>query len=197
MSYIIIIGILIFLFFIWWANRPLYHRNVKSNEFERYLKGFLDQMRPGSLMFIHHESSDRFVQYAKYESEDLKSILNCGFPDAPWSRPYFDNVAAMLQENHINYHIVKTEGIVNQFIVVDIVSDNTDYAAKSAAGLANKIFKVMGLDEDAHYRINSEGTLCADAAIPELEKLKSNPIKIVRYLASRSLRKRQNKERKK
>jgi hypothetical protein len=193
MSYIIILGLLVFFFFIWWVNRPIYYKNVHTNEFEKYVKAFLNQSKTGSLMFIQHESSDRFVQFAKHESKNLKSILNFGFPDAPCSRAYFDNVLVMLQENHINYETMKTEGMVNQFIYVNIASDNEDYAAKTATSLAIKVFKAMGLDEEAHYRISFDATVSADAAIPELEKLASSQNKIIRNLASRSLRNRQKK----
>ena len=198
MLYVIILGLLIFLFFIfiWWGNKPIYYKNVQTNEFEKYVKAFLNQSKTGSLIFIQHESSDRFVQFAKYESKDLRPILNFGFPDAPWSRTYFDNVLVMLQENHIDYETMKAERMVNQFIYVNIASDNADYAAKTATNLAIKVFKAMDLDEEAHYRISFKATVSADAAIPELEKLASSQNKIVRNLASRSLRNRQNKKEK-
>jgi len=194
MWYLIALFVVLLIIVIWWMRRPLYHRNIKSEEFKKYLGGFLSQCSEGSLMFIEHEDSDRFVQFAKYQLDNSRTILHFGFPDAPWSRQYFDTIVNMLQTLDISHKITTGEAQIQRFVEVDLVLDDLENTVSIGARIAQATFEVMGLTENARFKIHYRGDLSPEAARSSLETLREQPNRLVRTLSRYYLRKLSDKK---
>ncbi len=173
--------IILFIVLIWWIQHPLYYRNVKSEGFEKYLKNFLSQCADGSLMFIEHAGSVRFVQFAIRNNSHI--ILHFGFPDAPWSREYFAPVMKQLQTLKIDYNVTTCEGPTRRFLEVYLSLDDQAKAASVGAQIARVAFEAMGLTESARFKIHYEGELSPEAVRSSLEPLGQQPNKLIRTLS--------------
>lgn len=170
-----LIGIVVLVVFLrWWMKRPHYHRNVKRNEFERFLRGLIVQSAHGAILFIEHEGSDRFVQFAKYVTIESGTIINFGFPDAPWSQNYFKPLMEALESAGVDYHIQSTgddHGFVSRFIDVNMKVDNIDKVAKELARIAHISFETMGLGNSEKFQIHYEGDMDRNAVLSSTEEL--------------------------
>ncbi len=173
MIWIIISIVLGIILFIWYMRRPYYHRGVKQNELERFIRGLMDQCDDGSLLFIEHENSDRFIQFAKYETKKIGTILHFGFPDAPWSREYFKRMVIELQDAGMDYSIQSTgEESVRRFIDVDIEATKINSIEKRGAKLAQIAFRAMGLGQNEKYRVRYDADLSPRAFHNAMEQIK-------------------------
>jgi hypothetical protein len=183
MWYLIALIVILLLVFVWWIQRPLYHRRVRPEEFERFLGEFLNQGAEGSLLFIQHENSPRFVQFAKYCSNQGQTILHFGFPDAPWSRQYFDPLAKTFQTLGIEFNITTGEGLIHKFLEIDLEKEDLQNKILMGAHLARVAFKVMGVGENERFKVQFKGDLSVEAARPSIELLRDAPNKLVRRLS--------------
>ena len=173
MIWIIISIVLVVLFFIWYMRRPYYHRGVKQSEVEHFIRGLIAQCDDGSLLFIEHEHSDRFVQFAKYETKEFGTVLHFGFPDAPWSREYFKRVALEIEDAGMNYSIRSTgEEPVRRFIDVDIEVNKVDSIEEKGAKLAQIAFRATGLGQHEKYRVRYDANLSPKALHDALQQIK-------------------------
>jgi hypothetical protein len=134
------------------AAKPIYYRGMASTDFQRFIEGLISQGGDGALLFISHESSERFVQFAKYLSP--KRNVHFGFPDAPWSRDHFPAIEAAMSAAGFLYHLRDTRdgGAVTRFMCIDDIS-----GAKEATEIAIVAFTAMGLGHEARYEIHQEG----------------------------------------
>jgi hypothetical protein len=148
-------------------------------------------------MFIEHEGSDRFVQFAKYQLDNSRTILHFGFPDAPWSRQYFDTIVKMLQTLNISHKITTGGAQIHRFAEVDLVLDDLDNTVTIGARIAQAAFEVMGLTENARFKIHYRGDLSPEAARSSLETLREQPNKLVRTLSRFYLKKLDGKKKSK
>ncbi len=189
MWYVIILIIILMVTFIWLGRRPVYHRNIKSEEFEKYLRALLSECADGSLMFIDHEGSERFLQFAKYRSNQGQTILHFGFPDAPWSRQYFESIVKLFQTSGITYNITPGEGLVQRFLQTDLTTEDPKKAITTAAFIARATFGAMGLSESSRFKIHYRGNLSREAIRPSLETLSEQPSKTARTLSQYYLKK--------
>jgi hypothetical protein len=194
MWFTIAITVALLVVFMWWMRRPLYHRNVKPEEFERYVRGFVNQCTDGSLIFVEHEGSPRFVQFAKRRSNGSRTVLQFGFPDVEWSRGYFDTMVNTFQALEFRYIITKGEGPVRRFLELNLVVDDPEDSVIAASRVARVAFKAMGLDEGATFRVHVKGNLSLVAARPSLEVLSNRSNGVVRKLSQRCLNRLGRKE---
>lgn len=181
---------MIVVFIVWWARRPLYHRGVKPRDFQKFLGVLVTDSVDGSLLFIQHEGSEKFVQFAKYGDNQQQSVLRFGFPDAPWSRQYFEPMVEMFKKMGIPFDIVTTgEELVRRFLEINLKDENIESKTSKATQIAMLAFEVMGLTECDTYKVNFEAKLSIEAARPSLEALRDAPNKLVRSLSRHYLRK--------
>lgn len=119
------LGVVVVVGFLWWMSRSPRYRSIKLNDLPRFFSSFADTAAVGSLMFIHHEGSDKFIQFAKSREGDGRVNLKFSFPDAPWSRSYFDKVVLGLSQTGMSYHIEETtdEPKVRRFVTVNFIQD--------------------------------------------------------------------------
>src|SRR5262245_34545701 len=148
---VVLVGVASLLY--WYGSRPIYYRGQPRDSIERFVRDLIAQGGDGSLLIICHEGSDRFVQFAKYIISAQKRNLRFGFPDAPWSRNYFEPVKeALLAEGFLCSEEHMAESDVRRFLVVDNIRTSSD-----ASQIAAIAFSAMGLDADATYAVNFEG----------------------------------------
>jgi hypothetical protein len=162
---------------------------VKREEFERFFRDFLNQMADGAVLIIEHQDSSRFIQFAKYCPDRSHTILHFGFPDAPWSRQYFDPLTKVFQTLGIDFSITTGEGLIHRFLEIDFEKEDLEHKISRGAHIARVAFEVMGLDENAKYRIHFKGNISNEAARPALLILRDHPSKLVRILSGKFLRK--------
>jgi len=149
----IIVGIII----VWYLIRVLgskliYYKKTRIEDFPRFLGSLMVQFDDGGLLFFQHEGSDRFLQFVKY-IQDGKESLNFGFPDAPWSRMYFDRVKECLQSGNISFEITKTEREdTRSFLDVYDIS-----SIEEASKISILVIQAMGLSSEDTFTTHFEG----------------------------------------
>lgn len=159
MTWIVVFVLLIFAL-IFWGRQPNYYRNQRYSDFVRFIEGLIISGGDGCLLFIKHQRSARFVQFAKYISKNSDIILNFGFPDAKWSRAYFTSICKAFDANGVDYQVRgtgDTGDFVLRFIDITRKVDETAKVAQQFATIAKISFSVMGLDETQTFRIHFEG----------------------------------------
>jgi hypothetical protein len=135
-----------------WGSKPIHYRHMTTADFPRFTKSLISQGGDGALLFICHEGSERFVQFAKYLFPARE--LHFGFPDAPWSRNYFRLVEAALTDAGFSciHRATGDDGAVRSFLCIDRISSPED-----GARIATIAFGAMGLGTEALYAIHKEG----------------------------------------
>jgi hypothetical protein len=146
---LVLIGVFLFLR---WSAKPIHYRHVASMDFYRFTESLFSQGGDGALLFLHHEGSDCFVQFAKYLSP--KRMVHFGFPDAPWSRSYYRVVQSALTAAGFPCYEkpTKNDHGTLRFLCIDDIS-----TAQKAAEIALVAFTAMGLGPEAKYTIYQEG----------------------------------------
>ena len=175
------------LLLVWWLRTPVYHRRVSSQTFERFLRGLANQVSDGGLVFICHDASGAFVQFARY-TEKEGTILRFAFPDAPWSKPHFDRVLADLQALGLPVKVAATgDQQVSRFLEVDLLMSEGDAISK-AGKIARLAFRSMGSAEEDTYTVHYEGDLDPGASRDALITLARGRDPRIRKWALKKLR---------
>jgi hypothetical protein len=148
---LVMIGVYLFLR---WSAKPIHYRHLTSTDFQSFTESLFSQGGGGALLFIHHEGTDRFVQFAKYLSP--KRMIHFGFPDAPWSRSYFPAVQNALSAAGFSCYEspTKDDHQTLRFLCIDDIS-----TGRKAAEIALIAFTAMGLGAEATYTIHQEGSI--------------------------------------
>jgi hypothetical protein len=135
-----------------WGIRPIRYRDLTSKDFPRFTDSLISQGGDGALLFIRHDGSERFVQFAKHLSP--MPTIHFGFPDAPWSRNYFSTVHDSLCAADFRCYERSTPDTadVPRFLCIDEINSPTE-----ATEIARVAFSAMGVDDHATYTIHQEG----------------------------------------
>ena len=129
--------------------KPIRYRHQTLRDIQRFTESLFAQGGHGALLFINHEGSDRFVQFAKYLSP--KSTVHFAFPDVPWSRDFYSSVSAALSSAGFScIERLGTDG--TRFVDIDDIP-----SGQKAADVASVAFAAMGLGADARFTIHQEG----------------------------------------
>jgi hypothetical protein len=187
MWYVIALIVVVLVIFIWLIQRPLYHRKVRQGEFEKFFRVLLTECADGSLLFIQHEGSQRFVQFVKYSLNQEHSLLHFGFPDAPWSRQYFDSLTETFQKLGFDIKITTGEGLIRRFLEIDLEEADLENKVSKGVQIARVAFETMGLTKAETFKANFQAKLSTEAARPALETLRGHPSKLVRRLSLKFL----------
>lgn len=148
----------------WWffrSAKPYRHRHLTMGRFRWLLDALADTMEDGSVLVIEHEGSDRFIQFVKYE-RSAGTVLGFAFPDAPWSRPYFEPLRTALAERGVDYSVSETsDEATSRFLEVECSRD----PIASALELAQIAVSVMGLRDDDRFCAYLKGDLDSGAVL--------------------------------
>ena len=172
--WMVCIFLIIIIFIAWWIKRPYYHRGIERHQFDRFFKTLIEYCGDCSLLFIEHEGSERFIQYAKYVLDESNTTINFGFPDAPWSADYFKPLIKAFEASGIDYDIQSTNdksGFVSRFIDVNIKADDVENTIKKCVQVSHVAFEVMGLTDVDKFRIYFEAEHDKEAYFSLFEQL--------------------------
>jgi hypothetical protein len=151
MKWLVIIGLLAagVYFLLRLGAKPIRYRHQTLKDIQRFTESLFAQGGDGALLFIHHEGSERFVQFAKYLSP--KRTVHFAFPDVPWSRGFYSAVCAALSA--VGFSVVEQSGTDGtRFSCIDDIS-----SGQKAAEIASVAFTAMGLGAGARFTIHQEG----------------------------------------
>jgi hypothetical protein len=155
MKWVLVLSIVAVLFFLlsWWGAKPIYYRHVAPEGFSEFTESLLAQGGHGTLLFFRHEGSPWFVQFAKCLAP--KRMIHFAFPDAPWSRDFYEPVQSALAAAGYRCGSRDTgnDRQTRRFLCIDDI-----WTAEQAAEIARVAFSGMGLSKDAKYTVHLEGT---------------------------------------
>lgn len=139
----ILLGIIIFLILLFsylWklGKKPYKSRRKCSDDLGEFFKLFLSNGRNGAHLFIDIPSIDGFIQFVKLDSQKLQSH----FPDAPWSRPYFEKAVKCTKELGLSY-VVESTGLTDttRFLIINF-DDDLDVAQLFVKSIFNNAFSL-------------------------------------------------------
>ena len=138
-----------------WLKKPILYRGVTAEAFPKFIDGMMAQGGNGFLLFFEHEGSDRFLQFAKYIEGQNRTNLHFGFPLAPWSAIYYDQLKEKLVAEGFTCDERETgEEVVTRFLRVDYIRDGQE-----ASRLASLAIEVLGIDKRDKFTAHYEGPL--------------------------------------
>lgn len=162
---VLIIALIVVVFIIGFKlmNRPLRHRIKSLDELGRFLEGLIVQGTEGTILMVEDKKTKKFVQFVKLGKRN-KAKLHFGFPDAPWSRNYFQRVEDSFKKRNIQYTINPTsEDVVTKFLDIDIVEID------KGVEIAKLAFNAMDIPPSGHFQAYYKGDLNEDY-VKELKK---------------------------
>jgi hypothetical protein len=111
----------------------------------------LHQGGHGGVLLIQHEDSSKFVQLMKRGRGSMDNYIHFGFPDAEWSRTYFDPLQSRLSDSGFQPSVVQAhEKGVRRFLVVNALNP------EDAAQVASIAAAIMGI-ENGSFTIHYDG----------------------------------------
>ncbi len=114
--------------------------------FERYISWLINKGYSNGTLIIEHVSSERFVQFQKYVLSEKNFGIEMSFPNAKWSKSYFDDLVSYCSSNGHKYRIVDGSNGM-QFLDIDFGTDEL-----SAFRFAGHVFEnVFGHTETEKY----------------------------------------------
>lgn len=138
---IALVVLLVLWLFFWPAGRARF-RDVPIRDLRRHLEFLLGIAKPGSFLIFKDRNSLRSVQFRKDVDERGAGFLALDFPDAPWSRCYFEGVARVLKTHSVHFDLVPTEfPECRRFLVVENIE-----SAEEAQKIAELIFRELGFE---------------------------------------------------
>jgi hypothetical protein len=107
----------------------------------------------GSFLFLDDMTSQRFIQFRKYITRSGRAGIECHFPQAPWSEPYYGGIRQLVQALGMDFEEMTVAAPpVSGFIDVDF-GTNIDAACQFAEDVFTKIFGLPVLS----VRLRSHG----------------------------------------
>jgi hypothetical protein len=133
--------------------QPARHKRQRREDLSRFLNHWAEYGDDGAVLIIEHETSERFLQFAKSRRRDGKWDLSFAFPDAPWSRPYYPNVRELLDLQGIRFEEIETgEGPTTRFLRVGELD-----GALEALAVLDAALEGLELGPEATYVVQFEG----------------------------------------
>lgn len=139
-----------------WLNRPYWYKNIRYRDFEDVIRKLVRLLDNGGVLIIRHKKTKRFIQYVRY-TEKKGVRLHFGFPRAPWSKTFYDEMGVGLDKLGVSPIVVETGNTgIPEFLEVDW-NPIEDKGFSQAAEVAVLAFVVMGIDTDAVFEANYSG----------------------------------------
>lgn len=115
-------------------------------------------------LVLEHEGADRFLQFTSLEASSGDPLLGFAFPDAPWSRRYFEPLRAALSEHGIDFAVSETgDEHTPRFIELECKG----HAIGRALDVARIACGVMGLGEADRFSGRLEGEFDSQKVIAD------------------------------
>jgi hypothetical protein len=161
---VLVVGALVASWF-YFGNQIVYHRNLTTERFPWLIAGLATQMKDGGVLVIQHEGSPRFVQFVLSCSNPREACLGFGFPDAPWSRPYFEPVRNALTDLGYMIHESPTGDLsVSRFLELEIPGPLEAWQT-AGSQVAAAAFQAMGVPSTDTFVAHLEGEIDSDRIV--------------------------------
>jgi hypothetical protein len=143
------------------GTRPAVH-TVGIQELPRCLDTLLRRGYDGGHVLITAPGGSPFVQFRKYLTPDGGYGLCLGFPRAPWSEPFYDDVMKQAIALGADPEIIPTgEEPVTEFLEVD-TGDRVELASSIASAI---LVDVFGLEETSRVRVTFHSVSPSDVDV--------------------------------
>jgi hypothetical protein len=121
---------------------PMRHRNLTPERVRALLLTLATRGEEGSFLLLRIRSDERFIQFKRYGSTRGDWGLRSDFPNAPWSRMYFDQVHDLAEKGGYEYARTRTtEGDVAEFLTLNFGQD-IQAAVEFATTVSSQIYAV-------------------------------------------------------
>ena len=140
-AFIFIVGsIAVWVLMLWGSKTPFKHRRLDKEKLRRLLRTLLYRGFDSGHLIVSVSKTEKFVQFAKYVVGPNKVGLRMDFPDAPWSREYFDDVREFLSSTGQTFEIEETgRDDTRRFLTIDF-SQDVDRAGTIASTILRDVF---------------------------------------------------------
>ena len=119
--------------------------NIDATGVRFYLNMLIENGLDGSFLFVDDMTSQRFVQFRKYRTRAGRAGIECHFPSAAWSEPYFPAVGQLVEARGMELEEVTAAGpSCGRFIRVDFAND-VDSATEFTTDVFTRVFALPNL----------------------------------------------------
>jgi hypothetical protein len=102
------------------GRRPYKNSRLVEDSFEEFFQILLEDKVEGAQLLIEVPQVGGFIQFVKYDARSF----GCGFPDAEWSRGYFEKATECAQAMRLDYSVQPTgRNDVTRFLDVNFSGD--------------------------------------------------------------------------
>jgi hypothetical protein len=183
----LVLAILAVPILVWWLSRPLHHHGVRFDDLDRFFASWVADLATGTVIVLRDDATHHFVQFVLNKDHEAPE-LDLGFPDAPWSRDFFENVRVAVEEAGFSTRIQGTDSkAVGRFLEATVRGGDEPLTAK-AIRLTTTVLRAMGHDETTRLTVWAEGRVDADALAREAAKLREHRSPVVRAFGRRMKR---------
>jgi hypothetical protein len=132
-----------------WRARALHTLpDVKANA-DRLLRGGAE----GEFLTVTDPESERFVQFRKYVHGKDELGLELGFPRAPWSEKYYDDVLKLVEAETLPLVLQPTnDSPVTEFLLVDFGMDTR----RLVITIARIFHEIFGVPSARRFRLSGD-----------------------------------------
>jgi hypothetical protein len=147
MTYLIIIVVffVLILAFVYFGKKPKIYKKISQKNLKYYLEILLNRGYDRGFIIIRisdDKKPKRIIQFSKYIGESKNVGMQFDFPLAQWSRPYYEKLKILLNENKIDFKIERiSDEDVLEFIVIDFKRD-LDEAFKLSILVLEELFNL-------------------------------------------------------
>jgi hypothetical protein len=149
---IVVAGILVYLFLLRPAP-PWVLKKVKLSQLEPTFLYVIERMAKGTVVIIEEPRTRNFVQFYKDTSDTGDPALVFSFPDAPWSRFYFETLLRDVTSRGVAHRIVDTPTLETpRFLELPGITSAAHALEVARWGLEN-----IGVDVNSELRVIIKG----------------------------------------
>jgi hypothetical protein len=151
-----------YLAFWWFGRKPYYHKNQTIENLPKFIGSLVHQMVEESLLFLDADNTVFFLQFKLLRVTQDSSEIEFMFPNATWSRDFFEILKNRLFILGYNPEVVETtdnEAEEIKTVLFVRFSGTRKKLEDQALAIASTAFSVLGLDVKHPLTIHYEGQL--------------------------------------
>ena len=138
--------------FLRFMSGPAFYRR-KPAAFLSDIAATLAGQPQGSILIMDHKGSECFLQFRKpADTGKVEQAILFGFPEVEWSRAFFGEVVARVDDSGFPYEVVsrRQDGSSTRFLEVTLYGDRSTLG-RQALSLVSPILEVLGFDDDDRF----------------------------------------------
>ena len=158
---IVLVSILLILVRLW-LLQPVKKRNIKTSDFNKYLKELFTFFEVGSFFFAKHNNSDKFIQCALTDLGKENVTFEFGIPLVEWSENFFECIKT--EAHNIGFDITteepeKTKKNGFQKFLRMKSKQKINEAVETAASWCLKLQEIMEINKEDYFTIHIKGNV--------------------------------------